>query len=119
MRKAIIFVLILSLLSCRVSRIDVSGSRYSTGHMGMSGENVFVFKNANQFYYYERLGYSEGTFEWVNDKSIRLTSKVMGFDIPYKDERHYRSLNDKLIVFKGKKLFFEGFILRRVNVKGL
>ncbi|TCC97691.1 hypothetical protein [Pedobacter hiemivivus] len=102
-----------------VNRIDVSGSTYSTGHMGMSGENVFVFKNANQFYYYERLGYSEGTFEWVNDKSIKLTSKVMGFDIPYKDERHYKSLNEKLIVFKGDNLFFEGFILRRDNVKGL
>ncbi len=85
--------------------------------MGMSGEKVFVFKDANQFYYYERLGYSEGTFEWVNDKSIRLKSKVMGFDIPYKDERHYRSLNGKLILFKGKKLFFEGFILRRANVQ--
>ena len=99
MNITLIFVFTVSLVSCRVTSLDVIGSKYSTGHMGMSGENVFVFNNKNQFYYYERLGYSEGIFEWVNDRSIRLTSKQIGFDIPYRDEKYYRSLNDKIIVF--------------------
>ncbi|WP_448103700.1 hypothetical protein [Pedobacter panaciterrae] len=117
MKKILIFVLIASSFSCSVSRINISASEYSTGHMGMSGENVFVFKNTNQFYYYERLGYSEGTFDWVSNNSIRLTSKVMGFNIPDKETRYYKDLNNKVIVFKGNKLFFEGFVLKRIKVK--
>lgn len=117
MKKVLVFVSTLSLLSCSVSRIDISGSTYSTGHMGMSGENVFVFKNENEFYYYDRLTYSEGTFEWITSKSIKLTSKAMGFDIPYKQEKFSRELTSKIIVSKGNKLLFEGFTLKRVNLK--
>ena len=86
--------------------------------MGMPGENVFVFKDGNQFYYYERLSYSEGTFEWIDEKQIKLTSKKMGFDIPYKETRCYRDLSGKIVIFKRNNLLFEGFILKHVK-KGI
>lgn len=115
MRSVLIFCMAVTMFSCQMHRIGIPGQRYSTGHMGMPGENVFVFKDNNSFCYYERLGYSEGTFVWISKNKIRLTSKVMGFDIPYKEERWLKDLTNKEAIFKGNRLFFEGFGLRLVK----
>lgn len=115
MKKIIILIVIITLYSCRTTRIDVSERKYSTGHMGMPGENVFVFKNENQFYYYERLGYSEGTFVWIDKNKIKLTSKTIGSEIPHKEEKWFKDISNKELTFKKNKLFFEGFIFRRVK----
>ncbi len=113
--KIIIIFLIVSLSSCGVSRISQCEGKYSTGHMGMMGENIFVFKDGNQFYYSDRLYYSEGTFVWIDSKSIKLFSKPMGFGIPYKGSLFHINLSDKIVIFKGSKLYFEGFILKKVK----
>ncbi|WP_316812830.1 hypothetical protein [Pedobacter heparinus] len=119
MKLFIIFILSIALHSCRTTRIDVSEREYSTGYMGMPGEITFVFKNGNQFYYYERLYYSEGTFVWVDKSKIKLTSKIKGFEIPYKEAKWFQNISNKEITLKANKLLFEGFTLKRVNVKRL
>lgn len=115
MKKIIMLIVIITLYSCPATRIDVSERKYSTGHMGMPGENVFVFKNENQFYYSERLGYSEGTFVWIDKNKIKLTSKTIGAEIPHKEEKWFKDISNRELTFNKDKLFFEVLYLEELK----
>lgn len=110
------FCVLLFLLACIPRQVVKEGElKFSTGHMGMPGENVFVIKADNTFYYYERLLYSEGTFERVDDNKIKLTSIMMGFPIPYKDEKMFHNLSGNTIEVRKNKIFFRGFTMIRAK----
>lgn len=110
-----VFISIIILSSCRIHRPDIVGHKYSTGYLGMPGEYAFVFKNEGQFYYYERLYYSEGTYVWTDSKTIMLMAKPIGFDIPSKGERWFKHLSNKKIVVKRKKVIYDGLIFRQIE----
>ena len=114
MKKNVLVILIFLSCACSTRKINLDDVKYSTGHMGMPGENVFLFTKGNHFYFYERLSYSEGTYKWLNSNEILLSSEFLNLNKPTAG-KDFRSLNNKIVDLKGKKLYFEDFVFVKVK----
>lgn len=115
MKIIIILILSVAFQACRTTRIDVSETKYSTGHMGMPGEYVFIIKKDGRFCYCERLGYSEGSFVWINKSRIKLTSRIMSPNDDCYKKGFFLDISNEELVFKGNKLLYYSFVLDRIK----
>ncbi len=108
------FVCLICLSSCVVQKLhqDLNNPFYSTCHIGMPGENNFIFSNDSLFYYCQTVPgiYSEGYYNWISDGSIRFVSRQ---SIPDSSAKKvvYNNISGKIAVLKGKRLYFNGFTL--------
>ncbi len=112
--KVFIFLLELFLiLGCSTSKIGVrlnemSDRTYSTGYLGMPGEFKFVFLKNSRFYFSERLTYSEGTYEWIDNRQIKFKARYFDNSNPDSLGRKFdRSIDGKTAIIHRKKLIFD------------
>lgn len=80
----------------------------------MPGEYVFILKKGNRFCYYERLGYSEGTFVQISPNRIKLTTKIIAIADTCRKDGFFLDLSNKELVLKKDKLLYHGLVLKKV-----
>ena len=110
----LIFIAIIT-VSCHTRKLISNEQKYSTGHLGMPGEYIFIIKKGDKFCYYESAGYSEGTFVRVGENRIKLTTKVIETSDTCEKRGLFLDLSNKELVFKGNKLLYYRLVLSKVK----